>query len=306
MKRFWKISFLIIGIVTGIGCLLLLAGAAFGGVGEAWDMAQKGELPFVNVSDSHGIKELREEIQREIAEHKEYTEWDDQRFVEVPERNHYTNDEVASAGEIEALSLDIAGCSLTVMKTEGDAYRLEATNSDGFYYGVEDGVLVLSSRVDSDWMEDTEKWDKGRGELEDVLQEVRSHAWNGQIILYVPEDAVLTTADVEVSAGRVTFTDIDMTDMSLEVNAGEFICQGGVTGEVDIECRMGSVALSLSGSMEDYNYDLETQMGEIQITQGSRAYGCTGLNQDKWVDNGREESVQIECQMGAVNVSFVE
>ena len=88
--------------------------------------------------------------------------------------------------------------------------------------------------------------------------------------------------------------------MELECGAGEAVLYGDALREAKIECGVGSVYYTASGSQEDYNYEVECGIGSVTV--GGDTY--SGLGNKRKIHNGGSKKMEIECGIGLVDVSF--
>ena len=137
-----------------------------------------------------------------------------------------------------------------------------------------------------------------------------------------PEDVKLQELEIEMGAGTVYLNrDIETEKLSVEMGAGEFESKNPVTareadleigtgsmtfadlsaGKADGECGLGELNLTLTGKQEDYNYDLECGVGNLDV--GSDSY--SGLGREKTIFNkGADRKLDLECGMGNISVDF--
>ena len=137
-----------------------------------------------------------------------------------------------------------------------------------------------------------------------------------------PEDVKLQELEIEMGAGTVYLNrDIETEKLSVEMGAGEFESKNPVTAmeadleigtgsmtfadlsarKTDGECGLGELDLTLTGTQEDYNYDLECGVGNLDV--GSDSY--SGLGREKTISNkGADRKLDLECGMGNVSVDF--
>ena len=65
--------------------------------------------------------------------------------------------------------------------------------------------------------------------------------------------------------------------------------------KTDGECGLGELDLTLTGTQEDYNYDLECGVGNLDV--GSDSY--SGLGREKSISNkGADRKLNLECGIG--------
>ena len=143
-----------------------------------------------------------------------------------------------------------------------------------------------------------------------------------KVYISYPEDVKLQELEIEMGAGTVYLNrDIETEKLSVEMGAGEFESKNPVTAreadleigtgsmtfadlsarKTDGECGLGELDLTLTGTQEDYNYDLECGVGNLDV--GSDSY--SGLGREKSISNtGADRKVDLECGMGNVSVNF--
>lgn len=219
---------------------------------------------------------------------------------------------VFDGNKVEDLDIRIGGGILEVVQYDGKQYKIEAKDIEYFKCGLEGNTLHIKSRE--------EPSNKKR------------------IKLYIPKDAVLDEADIQVGAGIVEFHDAKMENLSVEVGAGQFNAgnieaqngtflmgagtmrleditmedsdfqvgmgtvyfEGALNGNVDAECSMGTIEMNLAGDQEDYNYVLKCSAGNINVD----GHSISGLGSEREIDNGSDNEFNIDCSMGSVNVGF--
>ena len=143
-----------------------------------------------------------------------------------------------------------------------------------------------------------------------------------KVCISYPEDVKLQELEIEMGAGTVYLNrDIETEKLSVEMGAGEFDSKNPVTAEeadleigtgsmtfadlsakkISGECGLGELDLTMTGTQEDYNYDLECGVGNLDV--GSDSY--SGLGREKSISNtGADRKLDLECGMGNVSVNF--
>ena len=143
-----------------------------------------------------------------------------------------------------------------------------------------------------------------------------------KVCISYPKDVKLQELEIEMGAGTVYLNrDIDTEKLSVEMGAGEFDSKNPVTAEeadleigtgsmtfadlsakkISGECGLGELDLTMTGTQEDYNYDLECGVGNLDV--GSDSY--SGLGREKSISNtGADRKLDLECGMGNVSVNF--
>lgn len=107
---------------------------------------------------------------------------------------------------------------------------------------------------------------------------------------------------VEIGAGRIEAYNMDVEEASLTLSMGECIYEGAISGNLDIECDMGNMEISLSGHEDDYNYEIECGAGNVEI--GGTSYAA--LASERHINNGCHRDIEVECNMGNIGIQFKE
>ena len=58
--------------------------------------------------------------------------------------------------------------------------------------------------------------------------------------------------------------------------------------------------MSLEGSEDDHNYDLECAVGNLRVG----GINFAGVSSERNIDNGAESNFNLECSMGSLDVTF--
>ena len=116
----------------------------------------------------------------------------------------------------------------------------------------------------------------------------------------VPKDLTLKKLEADIDMGKVRIEDINAKSASLSCNMGEIIYSGEIEKTGEFECNMGNIEAALTGSEKDYNYDIECGMGNVTIGGGK----ISGLGASKKIDNGGSKKLELDCDMGNIEISF--
>ena len=142
----------------------------------------------------------------------------------------------------------------------------------------------------------------------------------GTLVIYLPRDykfdqvdmeygAVTAEIDglnakslkIESGASGCTIKNADIEELDVETGAGSLDFYGTVEKEVDIDCGAGSVTLNLEGKVEDYNYELDSSAGSVEIGED---IDLGGLSAEKSIDNGSKRTIEISNGAGSVEIRF--
>lgn len=145
--------------------------------------------------------------------------------------------------------------------------------------------------------------DVGAGEcsLEKISgREVRLNLGAGKIKTQQLEADELT---LDAGAGGYNLEGVSVTDdMKLTLGMGNASIEGEITGDLSVDCGMGTVDMRLAGSEDDHAYDVECNMGNVEVGRKK----LTGFSGSREWNSGRDSVFEIECSMGNVTISFEE
>ena len=291
MKKFTKGMLIAAGIFAAAGIGLTAAGGVMG--------ASMSELTGVN-----SLKRILWMTEWD-DDHDDYDDIDDDDYVDHDgmEYSAEVGNESSTDGTVYQLKyqptkLDIELKYDELILEEGDSFCVRVYDDN------EKNVTVKESS-DTLKVRSTKKLSKTR-----------------KVCISYPEDVKLQELEIEMGAGTVYLNrDIETEKLSVEMGAGEFDSKNPVTAEeadleigtgsmtfadlsakkISGECGLGELDLTMTGTQEDYNYDLECGVGNLDV--GSDSY--SGLGREKSISNtGADRKLDLECGMGNVSVDF--
>ncbi len=342
MKKFMKVCGITALIMAVVGLVLTGIGTSVEGkrlIGEAVDKVTDGKvnisLPDFSDNDwgitigeelgeelSDGLEELGDELSGGLDELL-----DIEALYEIDEDIIFDSDRAISMQNVEKedlgtnitqFSIEVGGSAIAIEKSEDDHFYLDATGVGKFQFYKESGGLVVKAA-------------KGTIDLDELGA--------GQITLYVPEAGIekfeaevgagmldlgelsvgelslelgvgAITADyvkgreckINVDMGRAAIDNMDIEHLRAEVGAGEFVAKGNISEKLEVDCAMGNVEVTLEGSEQDFDYELEAAMGNVSVGAGN----YSGIGQKRIVDNNAEKSIEIDSAMGNTAIYFTE
>ena len=283
MKKGWKIFWTVIISLTGVGVVFCIIALCFGVTFSQFEKAYP-----------NGIGIIR----------KNYVsfddDWDDD---ELDDTENVVSEEVFSG--VENLKLDI-GASEVRIKT-----------------GTDDKIHVDDSRMKTE--NAVQKTLSDDGKTLEITTKMRSSFKNvrnvkGTLVIYLPKDYKFDQVDMEYGAATAeidglnakslkiesgvsgcTIKNVDIEELDVETGAGSLDFYGTVEKEVDIDCGAGRVTLNLEGKVEDYNYELDSSAGSVEIGED---IDLGGLSTEKSIDNGSKRTIEISNGAGSVEIRF--
>lgn len=283
MKKGWKIFWTVIISLTGVGVVFCIIALCFGVTFSQFEKAYP-----------NGIDIIR----------KNYVsfddDWDDD---DLDDTENVVSEEVFSG--VENLKLDI-GASEVRIKT-----------------GKDDKIHVDDSRMKTE--NAVQKTLSDDGKTLEITTKMRSSFKNvrnvkGTLVIYLPKDYKFDQVDMEYGAATAdidglnakslkiesgasgcTIKNADIEELDVETGAGSLDFYGTVEKEVDIDCGAGRVTLNLEGKVEDYNYELDSSAGSVEIGED---IDLGGLSTEKSIDNGSKRTIEISNGAGSVEIRF--
>ena len=283
MKKGWKIFWTVIISLTGVGVVFCIIALCFGVTFSQFEKAYP-----------NGIGIIR----------KNYVsfddDWDDD---ELDDTENVVSEEVFSG--VENLKLDI-GSSEVRIKT-----------------GTDDKIHVDDSRMKTE--NAVQKTLSDDGKTLEITTKMRSSFKNvrnvkGTLVIYLPKDYKFDQVDMEYGAATAeidglnakslkiesgasgcTIKNVDIEELDVETGAGSLDFYGTVEKEVDIDCGAGRVTLNLEGKVEDYNDELDSSAGSVEIGED---IDIGGLSTEKSIDNGSKRTIEISNGAGSVEIRF--
>ena len=189
--------------------------------------------------------------------------------------------------------------------------------------GTDDKIHVDDSRMKTE--NAVQKTLSDDGKTLEITTKMRSSFKNvrnvkGTLVIYLPKDYKFDQVDMEYGAATAdidglnakslkiesgasgcTIKNADIEELDVETGAGSLDFYGTVEKEVDIDCGAGRVTLNLEGKVEDYNYELDSSAGSVEIGED---IDLGGLSTEKSIDNGSKRTIEISNGAGSVEIRF--
>lgn len=107
--------------------------------------------------------------------------------------------------------------------------------------------------------------------------------------------------NLEAKAGFIKINRGNAGELNAEAEAGAIEFSGTTTGDISAKCQAGAIELQLDGKKEDYDYDLRCKLGAIELGDEEIAV----LKSKKQIDNGSGKTMDLDCEVGAIEVDFM-
>ena len=301
MKKFTKGMLIAAGIFAAAGIGLTAAGGVMG----------------ASMSELTGVNSLKRILRM--------TEWDDDHddYDDIDDDDYVEHDGMEYSAEVGQKNMEPAAVG-NESSTDGTVYQLKHQPTK----------LDIELKYDELILEEGDSFcvrvydDNGKNvtvkESSDTfkVRSTKKLSKTRKVCISYPEDVKLQELEIEMGAGTVYLNrDIETEKLSVEMGAGEFDSKNSVTAEeadleigtgsmtfadlsakkISGECGLGELDLTMTGTQENYNYDLECGVGNLDV--GSDSY--SGLGREKSISNtGADRKLDLECGMGNVSVNF--
>ncbi|MEG1848511.1 MAG: hypothetical protein RRX92_03435 [Lachnospiraceae bacterium] len=273
MKKFIKTSFIIAGVSIGIGIVGITVGLSLGGNELLKKAFYNHEFELIS-SDRYDVDE-----------------WTEEQEVEIVNQN-----------EVQNVEIDMGTTSLYIEESQDEMIHIEGDENSNVTCYVKDGTLYLDEIYPLKFIVNDR----------DCLR------------LYLPKELILNYMDIELGAGvidckdlnvkeltvetgvgKVKVEDSHVKDMDISVDAGIFDYTGEVDGAIMVDCKVGTVDITIESSVEaresQQNYEIESAVGTVEIGQRH----IRGLSGDTYIDNEADITYSIDCSVGTVKINFV-
>lgn len=126
---------------------------------------------------------------------------------------------------------------------------------------------------------------------------------DGEITIVFPKNMMFQEVDLEVGAGKADVADLKANQVDIELGAGEMNVTGLDTKKFDAKTGAGKLFAEMVGKQNDYSYELECGIGQLEIGESS----YSGLKTEQKISNqGAERFADIECGVGEIIIKFQE
>lgn len=219
---------------------------------------------------------------------------------------------------ISDLDVEVGGCNFAVQESADGEFHVSAENSKKFQCYVSDGTLHIKATTNTAvngtnlcnivlYVPSGSTFDKVQLEIGAGVMDLGSMAADkiemevgaGQI---TAEKLVADSMVASAGVGEIIIDALQVNKLDAEVGMGNLEATGVVAEKLKAECAMGNMDLKIQGSQEDYDYDIECGMGNIDI--GDESF--SGVVNERTIDNNSERKMEVECGMGNITIEFTE
>lgn len=271
MKKKWKALLIVCGVVAGVGLSMCIAGVSMGATLSDVDV----DIPFY---------ERR-------TDDKKAEERNGKKFLE-------------EFDSIERIKLDAGVLKIQLLSIPEKEQKIQIKGETI----LKEKGLELEKQGDTLFVKCKDKKNlKGlKGHSLDIyipetkkLKEVEAKAGVGEI---VADTIRAEKCSMSVGVGDVKVDYFETEQLELSCGTGDIKMKDGTIGEsIKVKCGAGDIELGLDGTENDYDYELKTGMGDLEIEGMEKVEGIAGK---RFIDNNADKLIRIDCGVGDVTVSF--
>ena len=281
MKKRWKIFWIVCAVLAAAGLLLTAAGAALGGLSA---LRNAGKQERLNGKDF------------DTMDPDEYSGPQDGELIMFD----YVEDVDLNLGGLQVYVIpgNVAGIGIDTSYLRPDIREKVESSIE---YEEEDHELKvdIGKRLRGWSTEDT-------GALYIVYTPwTQLGSFSAEMSAGLLELHGLWAEEVSLSvgAGQITAQFLETEHLDTECGAGSIELLGTVlAGDAEIDCKLGSIVLTLANSVEQSNYDYELSCGAGEVNVGNKSY--SGLFREAEIDNGSSRLIKADCGLGSIVIQF--
>lgn len=111
------------------------------------------------------------------------------------------------------------------------------------------------------------------------------------------DNIVADKVNIEGGVGDIKLRNIDFTDTDVDSGVGNLYLAGIIKGDNKFDCGVGNTDLDVTGTLDDYNLDVEKGLGSINID--GKKY--SDIN---WNNATAENTLNVSGGVGNININF--
>jgi hypothetical protein len=319
MKRIAQICLMICGISLCLGVLFLIVGTVMGARPHQYmnlahvkpwshmldgltervildDLDDFSDLDIIDDLDDLDILDDLEDFKDDLGNQKEWGRQEEHNNSRGPETSGAGYDETFSVG-VEDVEMDINHGEIHIYVHEETGVRVCASNPGGTFRCWQDDEKLL--------IQDTRKAKEEKLKLD----------------IYLPISE-LKELEIDMGAGSLEAQEIQVRELSIDMGAGSCLVEqmfvseeanlgagagriqvGLFTGrDLEASCGAGEISICLAGGYQDYDYELESAIGQIVL--GGKSF--SGFAHDQEIKNQASQKVELDCGVGKIEVTFSE
>lgn len=310
MKKAAKV-FALLGLGTlFIGIFICIAGFAMGGRFHSYDGFRGWMYDHYYYSDYNENRALTEIAIEDSA--REYAYYDDDYYKELKGTFDtldidigYGNCYIMSGGDQDITTIsgmDIDESCLSAKITSGGvleiSYDQPGIHNNWGNYNDEAPELTITI-PEKEYKKLIVNMEAGEMTAENLRAE-KAEIEVGAGQLYLNYLDVAETCTMKVEAGHIQVESLHAKKLEVQCEVGSIESYETNITNGNLTCEMGSISMYMKDSESHYNYTIKSEMGSVTV--GGDSY--TGLEKKRSVDNGADRNLDLNCEMGSIELYF--
>jgi len=169
-------------------------------------------------------------------------------------------------GEINEIEIDMSSGNIEILPAGDYSFEIYRRDNSSISYSFSGGKLYVKQNLTLSWR----LFDFGLGHKTE------------KVIVYLPESALLRSADLKISSGRIDASSIDCQNLNLKISSGTAHINNVISNEATAKVSSGNVKIS----------GIEAKNLQIEITSGSLK-----------ADDVKSQGFSARVSSGTVNLS---
>lgn len=287
MNKGMKTFIMVCGIVIGVGILLSVAGAVFGGIRGLSGVEER--IPWISFGGSG--EAASESLELESFRNIDLT--CDMADVEFIESDKFAA-ELSYDKKLGAPGLNVTGGTLTI--TPGKTRRQDWFHMNVFGKDYEDTIITIYYPKNTVFDEVEVDNDMGAIDLRGLT--ARTLEIQSDIGSIEMERIRADKMKLDVDMGSADGTRMNVKGAEISVSTGSIDLEGRFAGKTNIDCDMGGVTLTTDLPKDSYAIEAENDMGDCQV---DGKY----INETYAVDNPKAKNkITVNLDAGGAEINF--
>lgn len=184
---------------------------------------------------------------------------------------------------VEKLKLDTGVADCRIIPYDGDTWKVTGSNLPSSFKCRQKGSEL---KIDSSNSWRIFGFDSGHVRLE----------------IYIPQSQEVEKIEIDAGVGNLEAGDEFLKCRELDIDSGVGDCtiRADITKKLDIDGGVGEIRLTLKGGEEDFNYDIDSGIGGLDIGGAHHS----GLGNEEKIHNDASKDIILDTGVGAVTIGF--
>lgn len=220
--------------------------------------------------------------------------------------------EIEITKAITNIEIDLKSTNLII---ERDKKLYAATNNDKISYKIHNNTLIITEKnnklfnnepdtelviyLPENHILDELSLDSGAGSVElfDItVKELDLDLGAGTVDLDFVD--VILESSIDGGAGKLTINNSTINNLELDMGVGSLELESKLTGQNEISCGVGTTIINLTGTVSDYQINIDKGLGATTVAGNTVKDGET-------IGNGKN-TLEIDGGIGSITVDFIE